>query len=49
MNKLAANIHCIISAEERFGSNDEDNTKDLAVGQEPQRGLNSPVRLGDGS
>jgi anthranilate synthase component 1 len=46
MNKLAANIHCIIGAEERFDS-PEDNPKDLAVGQDPQGG--SPIHMGDGS
>ncbi|CCX12621.1 Similar to Anthranilate synthase component 1; acc. no. P00899 [Pyronema omphalodes CBS 100304] len=47
MNKLAANIHCIVSAEERFGGPGEDNSKDLAVGQEPQG--KAPVHMGDGS
>jgi anthranilate synthase component 1 len=47
MNKLAANIHCIVSAEERFGGPEEDNSKDLAVGQKPQ--CKAPVHMGDGS
>jgi anthranilate synthase component I len=46
MNKLAANIHCIISAEERFESA-VDDPKDLAVGQDPQ-GC-SPIHMGNGS
>jgi len=49
MNKLAANIHCISSAEERFGGAEDDTIEDLVVGQEPQRSLNASVRLGDGS
>lgn len=49
MNKLAANIHCIVSAEERFGGS-EANAQDLAmVGEEPQRNLSAAVHLGDGS
>lgn len=47
MNKLAANIHCIVSAEERFGGSEPDCVKDLAVGQEAQGG--SSVHMGDGS
>ena len=31
MNKLAANIHCIASAEERFGGLDEDSVREVNV------------------
>ena len=37
MNKLAANIHCITSAEERFGGLDEDSTR--GSGEDNVRGL----------
>ena len=49
MNKLAANIHCIVSAEERFGNTGEDEAKDLAESKETQEGRGAHVHLGDGS
>lgn len=46
MNKLGANMHCIVSAEERFSGAATDEAKDLAE-QPVQSGSN--VHLGDGS
>ncbi|KAL7269051.1 anthranilate synthase component 1 [Rhizina undulata] len=47
MNKLGANMHCIVSAEERYSSMEEDSPSDLKQGH--ARDVSAPIHLGDGS
>jgi hypothetical protein len=52
VNKLGANMQCIVGAEERFGTSvvDQDDLIDLESAQGPSAtNVPSSVRLGDGT
>lgn len=50
MNKLGANMHCIVTAEEKYSSmEEEDSPQDLDKGHEAGVGIPGLVHMGDGS